>query len=437
LPPSAKLYDGHDRKTKMNTAAEPTHPMPTEHFPVALVPRINIGVFCDNQQSGMIMQTASADRRMSRAHVSIQLGGIAAATQFYQTEATPNVVVVESHGDRNQIMAELAQFAEVCQPNTKVIVVGHVNDVILYRELMKNGVSEYLVAPITAVQFIETISNLYSDPKSAPLGRIVAFVGSKGGVGSSTIAHNVAWAVSQKLSIETLITDLDLSFGTASLNFNQDGGGGFYEALGQPDRVDGTLIERLMTKLGDKLSLLNGPGGIERDMTIEAHSVETVLNVVRHSAPMIIVDVPNTWAPWVKYTLLNADEIVITATPELPSLRNAKNLVDLLKAGRPHDRQPRLILNQVGVPKRPEIPSADFAKALGLEPTAIIPHDPQSFGLAQGNGQMLFEVAPKAKSTEILFNLSEIVAGTQKPTKAAAKFSLPGLMSKLPLMKKK
>jgi pilus assembly protein CpaE len=421
----------------MNTAAvEPTLHMPVENFPVALVPRINIGIFCENQQTGQTLQAASVDRRMARAHVSIQLGGIAAAAQVYHSEATPNVVVVESRGDRNQIMAELGSLAEVCQPNTKVIVIGHVNDVILYRELMKNGVSEYIVAPITTVQFIETVAGLFSDPKAAPLGKIVAFVGSKGGVGSSTIAHNIGWAVSQKLNVETVITDLDLSFGTASLNFNQDTGGGIYEALGAPDRVDSTLVERLMTKLGNKLSLLNGPGGIEREMNIEAHSIETVLNVVRHSAPLIVLDVPNLWAPWVKHTLLNADEIIITATPELPSLRNAKNLVDLLKAGRPNDKQPRLILNQVGVPKRPEIPAADFAKALGLQPTAIIPHDPQSFGLAQGNGQMVFEVAPKSKSAEIMFELAEIVAGTHKPVKTA-RFALPGLLQKLPMMKKK
>jgi pilus assembly protein CpaE len=421
----------------MNTAAvEPTLPMQVENFPVAVVPRINIGIFCENQQTGQALQAASVDRRMARAHVTIQLGGIAAAAQVYQGEATPNVVVVESRGDRNQIMVELAALADVCQPNTKVIVIGHVNDVILYRELMKNGVSEYIVAPVTAVQFIETVSGLFSDPKAVPLGKIVAFVGSKGGVGSSTIAHNLGWAVANKLNIETVITDLDLSFGTASLNFNQDTGGGIFEALGAPDRVDSTLIERLMTKLGNKLSLLNGPGGIERELNIEAHSVETVLNVVRHSAPMIVVDVPNLWAPWVKYTLLNADEIIITATPELPSLRNAKNLVDMLKAGRLHDREPRLILNQVGVPKRPEIPAGDFGKALGLQPTAIIPHDPQSFGLAQGNGQMVFEVAPKSKSAEIMFGLAEILAGTHKPVKAQ-RSGLPGFFQKLPMMKKK
>ena len=119
---------------------------------VAVVPRISIGIFCDNAQTAAVMQLASQDRRMAKASVSIQSGGIAAATANYTQLATPNVVILESHGDRQQIMAELAAFADVCQPNTKVLVVGHVNDIVLYRELMKNHVSDYIVAPFSSTR---------------------------------------------------------------------------------------------------------------------------------------------------------------------------------------------------------------------------------------------------------------------------------------------
>lgn len=417
-----------------NAALEPTLINQQEHYPVVLVPRVDIHIYCDNQQTGQTMQAAAADRRMSRAHVTVQLGGIAAAAQVYQTQPTPGVLVVETHSGRDQLMAELGSLAEVCQANTKVVVVGHVNDVLLYRELIKAGISEYVVAPITSVGFIDLVASLYSDPKAAPLGRIVSFVGSKGGVGSSTIAHNLAWATSQRQQVDTIITDLDLAFGTASLNFNQDGAGGMLEALNAPDRLDSTLVERMMTKLGDKLSLLNGPGSVERELNIEGHAVESILNVVRSSAPLVIVDVPNMWAPWVKHTLLNSDEIIITATPELPSLRNAKNLMDLLRAARTNDRPPRLIINQVGIPKRPEIAPHEFAKALGVEPMAIIPHDPAAFGLAQGNGQMLFEVAPKSKAAEILGGLAPAIAGHQM---AAPPKSKGSLLSRLSMLKKK
>ena len=408
---------------------------PQHEFPVALVPRINIHAFCDNQQTAEVMQAAAMDRRMSRAHVTIQLGGIPAAVQVYHQQPTPNVLIVESHGSRDAIMNELGHLAQVCQPTTKVVVIGHLNDVILYRELIKQGISEYLVAPLNQLQVIETIASLYQDPKSEPLGKIISFVGAKGGVGSSTIAHNIAWLMSNQ-GISTVITDLDLAFGTAGLNFNQDAMGGILDALGQPDRVDSTLLDRLLTKLGDRLSLLSGPSGIDRELNIEAHAVDTVLNVVRQSVPAVIVDVPNMWAPWIKYTLLNSDEVVITSTPELAALRNTKNLVDMLKASRPNDKLPLLILNQVGVPKRPEIPAEDFAKAVGLSTALVLPMDAQTFGTAQSNGRMIQEVAPKSKTAELLASFARSLMGTEKVEKPASG-GVSSIFQKLPMLRKK
>jgi pilus assembly protein CpaE len=305
-----------------------------------------------------------------------------------------------------------------------VIVVGHLNDVILYRELIRQGVSEYMVAPLNQLQVIEAVAAIYRDPKAKPLGRIFAFVGAKGGVGSSTLAHNFAWYLSRNFSTDTVITDLDLAFGTAGLNFNQEASQGILDALGQPDRVDQTLIDRLLTKCGDKLSLLASPGTIDRDIHIESHAVETILDVVRHSVPFVVVDVPNMWAPWIKYTLVQADDVILTATPELASLRNAKNLIDLLKGARPNDKPPRLILNQVGVQKRPEIPVAEFAKAIGVEPALVISYDAQTFGTAASNGQMLSEVAPKSKAAEAIANLVQLLMNQEMPQKTS-KFSLP------------
>jgi len=390
---------------------------------VAMVPHINIRAFCDDERTVQAIQAAAADRRMARAHVQIHMGGIAGAVQVFQSELTPNVVVVETRANRDAVLAELSQLASVCGPETKVLVIGHLNDVLLYRELMRLGVSEYLIAPVHQLQIIESIANLFHDPGAKPLGRIFAFVGSKGGVGSSTLAHNVGWYISRQLNTDTVITDLDLAFGTAGLNFNQETSQGIADALGQPDRVDQTLLDRLLTKCGDKLSLLASPGNIDRDVHIDPSSIEVILSTVRHSVPCVILDVPNMWAPWIKHTLLHADEVVITATPELASLRNAKNLVDLLKQGRPNDRPPRLVMNQIGIPKRPEIPVADFAKALSLEPILTIAYDAQTFGMAASNGQMLAEVSAKAKAAEAVATLAQSLLGQEKPKQSKLSFT--------------
>jgi pilus assembly protein CpaE len=382
---------------------------------VSMVPRISIQIYADHQPTAEMAQLAAADRRMKGAHTSVHLGGIMGAFHAFQNQATPNLLIVESRGPRDVILAELAILAEVCQAETKVVVIGHVNDVLLYRELAQRGISEYLVAPLQQLQFIEAIASLYHNPKSGPVGRALAFVGCKGGVGSSTLAQNVAWAIARNGKTETVIADLDLAFGTAGLNFNQDIAPGIADVLGQPDRVDATLLERMLTKTGDKLSIFGGPGGVERDFLIEPAAIESVLSALRASVPCTVLDIPTIWAPWVKYALLHADQVIITATPELASLRNARNLVDSLKTGRPNDAPPTLILNQASIPKRPEISAADFSKAVGVPVSAVIPYDAQSFGVAQGNGQTIFEVAPKSKAAAAITGLVQQLARTEKP----------------------
>ena len=398
---------------------------------MALIPRVNIHAFCSSPGTAQAMQAAATDRRLARAHLDIQFGGVMAAVQAYGASHTPNLLVVETACGRDAVLAELAHLANVCDPSTKVIVIGHVNDVVLYRELIRSGVSEYLVAPLGPLHIIEAIGALYANPKAGQIGRIFAFVGAKGGVGSSTIAHNVGWLLSRKLMIDTVITDLDLAFGTAGLNFNIDAAQGIAEALGQSERVDQTLLDRLLAKAGERLSLLSAPGSIDRDYAIDKEALEHILEVVRISVPNVIVDVPNIWAPWTKATLVQADEIVITATPELASLRNTKNLVDFLKSARLNDRPPRLVLNQVGIPRRPEIPVGDFARSVGIEPAIVIPFEPQLFGTASSNGQMIAEVSAKSKVAELVEGFTLDLAGRSATPPKGGKRSLLALMGKI------
>ena len=387
---------------------------------IAIVPRINVQAFCIQPDTVENIKAAFADRRMSRAHVTVMTGGIPAAVRLYQTQNTPNLLIVESDAARDGLLDSLSSLAEVCQPDTKVMVIGHMNDIILYRELIRQGVSEYIVAPIAPIPLIETISALYRNERAVPIGRVIAFMGVKGGVGSSVISHNCAWELARTIDVETTIIDLDIAYGTGALDFNLDASGGIMEALAQPDRVDPLLLDRLLVRLGGKLSLLGGPGGVDKDVVIEAHAVETILTAMRASVPLIVVDIPDVWAPWVRFTLLHADQVVLTAEPDLASLRNARALVELLKAARPNDPPPMVVLNQVGMPKRPEISAADFKKAIGADLTSVIPFDPQNFGAALNSGKTLFEAAPRSKVADLLRKLAVDLAGERsaKPTPA-------------------
>ena len=373
------------------------------------VPRISIDAFCEFPDTLSELEHAAADRRLSKAHVNVQSGGVVGAVKFFADHPTPNLIIVETRGQGEEVIAELEQLATVCDETTKVVVVGRVNDVQLYRELTRRGVSEYLVAPLSTLQIIETIANLYVTAKAPPIGRVVVFAGARGGVGASTLAHNVGWCIAEGLKIDTAIIDFDLAFGTVGLNFNEDTGQGVADALAAPERLDDVLLDRLLVKCGDRLSLFAAPALLDRDYDIENGAYEAVVDQVRRSIPCVIVDLPHAWTPWARQTLLAADEIVLVATPDLASLRNTKNMLDVIRARRPNDMAPKLIVNQVGMPKRPEIPIKEFAAAVDLQPALVLPFDPQLFGTAANNGQMIPEVSPAAPASEGVRKLAGLI----------------------------
>ncbi len=403
---------------------------------VAAVPRVNISIFCTTQATVGVMQQAINDRRMARAHVDLREGGIMAAAQAFSQATTPDVLILETDSHRDEILSELSQLAQVCDASTKVILIGHVNDVILYRELIRQGLSEYLVAPVHQLQVIDAVSSLFNEPGSEPIGRILAFIGAKGGVGSSTIAHNVASLASGEYQIDTIITDLDLAFGTAGLNFNQDPAHGMAEALASSDRIDQTMLERLLTKCSERLNLLSAPAQIEKSMNIDGDHLEPIIDAIRSSAPLVVLDIPNLWTAWSQELLTNADEVIITSTPDLASLRNTKNIFDFLTAARPNDKAPLVVLNQVGVQKRPEIPVGEFAKAIGVEPAVVIPFDAHVFGTAASNGEMIADVGPKSKAAGQVAMLGQILVGksTERDVKSKGGSALSRL---LPMLRKK
>ncbi|MGI6854077.1 AAA family ATPase [Mesorhizobium sp. 1B3] len=398
------------------------------------VPRISIQAFCESESVADPIGRAAGDRRMSKTHLKVHMGGVAAAIDYYQTAPTPNLVILETRGEPRELLDSLRRLAECCDPSTKVIVVGHYNDVWLYRELIRSGVSEYVVAPVSMADIVSVVSAIFVDPEADPIGRSIAFVGAKGGVGSSTIAHNVAWAMSTLFKSEVVVADLDLAFGTANINFDQDPVQGIAEAVFAPERVDEVYLDRLLAQCAERLSLLAAPSTLDRVYDFDPDAFTQIIEVAQRSAPLLVLDVPHVWSGWAKSTLMQADDVVITATPELANLRNTKNLIDMLRKLRPNDAPPRLIVNQTGVPKRPEISAADFAEPLGVTPMAAIPFDAQLFGNAANSGRMLGELAKQSPIAQTINEIAHVLTGRSE-IKSRRKPGLSGLLGRLKLKK--
>jgi pilus assembly protein CpaE len=384
-------------------------PVMSELDQIAPVPRISLQAFCETADVATTISDAIVDRRMEKAHVKVHMGGAPAALESYRTAPTPNVILIETTADRDDLIAHLEALSEYCDPGTKVVVVGRLNDITLYRDLMARGVSDYLVAPLNVLDFIRATSQLYTVDGAKPVGRTIAITGVKGGVGASTIAHNLAWSISRDLEIQTVIADMDLGFGTVGLDFNQDPPQGIAEAVFAPDRLDANLVDRLLSKCSQKLSILAAPAMLDRVYDFGDTAFDALIDILRASTPSVVLDIPHVWTGWSRRALVAADEIILVSAPDLANLRNAKSMLDTLRAARPNDAPPRLVLNGVGVQKRPEISLNDFAKAIDLQPSAIIPYDPKLFGTAANNGQMIAEVEATHRVATTMTELAGIV----------------------------
>jgi len=389
---------------------------PDDNDYIAPAPRISVQSFCESEATATVARAAAEDRRLAKAHLSVHMGGIAAAIDAYHKAPTPNVIILETDG-QSDILAGLDELATVCDPGTRVVVIGRTNDAAPYRELVRRGVNDYVVGPVEAIDVVRSICSLFSASEAVAVGRMIAVVGAKGGVGASTVAHNVAWAIARDLALDSVVIDLDLAFGTAGLDYNQDPLQGIANAVFSPDRLDTSFMERLLAKCTDHLSLLAAPASLDRVYDLGAEAFDSIFDTMRMTTPCIVLDVPHQWSAWTKRALVGADDILIVAEPDLANLRNTKNMLTVLKAARPNDRPPVYCLNQTRMPKRPEIDARGFTKTIEVPPIAAIPFDSRLFGTAANNGQMIAEIAARHRTTATFLQIAQRLTGRAETKK--------------------
>ena len=371
------------------------------------------------------------DRRLEKAVTDCKLGGITEAVSFYTENTTPDLIVFETDLSGDTLLEQVGLLADVCDEGTEVLALGSANDVQTYRSLVSQGVNDYIVAPFNAVQIFDAIEAVAIDPDAPPRGRVIAFVGAKGGVGSSTLAHNVSWSLAQLYEDDIIILDLDIAFGTAGMAFNIEPQQGIQDALEQPDRLDEVLLNRYMAEAAEHIKLLSAPVSLEANATIDIQSFDTLLEMVRRTAPFIVLDIPHGWSAWAQHVMMQAEEIVLTSTLDLISLRDTKNLVELLESKRANDAPLRLVINNQGAYRKTELSDKDFETAVAGSTALIVAHDPVLFGKAANNGQVIGAMSPNDKSVEGFNELAKLVSGMEqsKVKKKAEAEAKPGLFS--------
>ncbi len=391
-----------------------------------MIPRLTIDLFLATADSRQSLAGLARHGALARCTLRGHDGGLAAAATHYAGAPTPQVVVVEDEGG-DDLAARLDRLAEVCDPDSRVLLIGGVNDIHVYRRLRDRGVSDYLPRPVSAEHVLEAIRALFHDAQAAPRGKTLAVWGARGGVGASTLAQNLAWAAGRHLREPVIYLDLDLAFGTSLLSFNLEAKQTAADALANPERLDEVLLERYLIEYDEHLRVLAAPADPGGGHAPGLDGVERLLDLARRLAALVVLDLPHQWCDWTRHLLTQADELALVATPDLPNLREVKTLRDILEPVRGQAAAARLVLNRVDAYRKTQLTAKDFAANAGLAPALTLPFDPLLFGDAANRGQMLGECAKTHRTAQALAQFAAQITGKAADTGKPA-WSVAGVL---------
>jgi len=341
-------------------------------------------------------------------------GSATQAAEALSAIPTPEKLVIDLSGSADPL-ADIEALAQVCMADTRVIALGEINDVQLYRHLMDMGVHDYLLKPVSPEDLNAAINRKDETQSAAPdddqqQGRLIAVVGARGGVGASTVAANIAWMMAHEQDLRVALVDLDLYFGTLALALDMEPGLGFREALENPDRIDGLFIERAMVRESENLYILAAEEDLEHSFSFDPKALDRLLETLRMDFDCVIMDLPRFAARSQISTLIPPASVVVVSDPTLAGMRDTQRLAKLVRTVTPGSEL-SVVINRVGNGKNSELTIKDFEGGAELGVDHQIPLDPKTAILAEGAGKTVSEVGKATKMVQVLRDLSRQVSG--------------------------
>lgn len=343
---------------------------------------------------------ASIRALMNRQNITdfaVEPGNATEATEYLKTHASPQILIVEVPSS-DAAPKMLDALADVVHPATRVIVTGTVDTFSFYHWLMGLGIHDYLLSPFNEQQLASALSKSNAasqtpakDAPSPEARKIVAFVGTRGGVGTTSLATASACMLAEEFGKQTALIDLDPQFGSAALALDLEPSRGMRDALEKPDRIDTLFLERVMMKPYPKLSVLGAEEPFADSVNIHPEAGALLFGALREKFPLCVVDVPRQLTPLTRYVLAHADHLVLVTEPGILGLRDALRLRDLLvqTLKRP---APTVLINRDGMASKQQPSRTEYAKHLGATPAAYIPFHEEIIG-ATARGETLHDHA--------------------------------------------
>jgi pilus assembly protein CpaE len=348
-------------------------------------------------------------------NAKVRPGGIDAARRSIDITSPPRLVLVDLAESADPVEG-LTELTQLCGPATRFLAIGAVNDVTLYRQLVGLGIADYLVKPVSSEVLADALMAAARADETASSAqrstRLFAFIGARGGVGTTTMAIATAWLLAHEFKLRTALVDLDLHFGNLALNLDLEPGRGLREALENPERTDSLLLASAMVTEGDKLPILATEESLEEQLMFDGTAVAPLLSALSQDYDCLIVDLPRSLDGIGRQVIALADSTVVVTDLSLSALRDSVRLVDLAQKLEARNK-PLVIANQVGADHRGEIGRAEFEKGLngGLDHT--VPFDPKAMMAAAHSGKAVPAASTSSKAAIEMRKLAARLAGRE------------------------
>ncbi|MCW5700213.1 MAG: hypothetical protein KIT00_10270 [Rhodospirillales bacterium] len=372
-------------------------------------PKPFVGFVADDVSREIVQKAAE---RHGISQPDVNSGSISTAVQRLAGAPTPNRLLVDLSGCPDP-MADLSALADVCDNGIRVLTIGDVNDVNLYRTLIAAGIDDYIVKPVTVEAILGALQQQDAPTVEAEvddgLAHVVAITGTRGGVGATTIASNCAWIAANEYNIRTALVDLDLYFGTCGLALDLETGRGLREALENPERMDGLFVERAMVRDGDNLFMLGTEDDLDNSHEFDPIAMQRLIDQLRGEFKRIIIDLPRFAARTQLSLLTPPVSVVLVTEPSLSGMRDTKRLAKAVKNTAP-GADLNIVLNRVGAMKGAELSQKDFEQGTELKVDFSVPFDAKAAALSAGSGKPFAKGSSRSKTVKQLQLVTEKVA---------------------------
>lgn len=342
-------------------------------------------------------------------------GGAAEARELLAGAASPGVLLVDVSESADPL-ADLDGLAEVCEPGTRVLALGRINDIAFYRALMRLGLTEYLVKPAPVEALVDALRRAQQDDAGTPppsgAARVLAFIGARGGVGTTTLAVSTAWSLACEHQRHAVLLDLDMQFGAAALSLDLEPERGLREILANPERIDSLLISSAMTHAGERFHILSAEESLEDQVEPAPAGLQALLRAMDDACDVVVLDLPRRADRLTREALSRADAVVIVTDLTLPAMRDAQRLGRLVRATAPRAEM-LMVANRVGAAAG-ELPQAEFARGAGAPLAFALAADAKAAEAAAEQARPLAETAARTSLGSDMRRLASRLASAEE-----------------------